>query len=148
VSREVAAATTLNVLPVVSYFVADSESPHLLAEVCDGCGARYLERRNGCGRCGATSFARRPVKGSGTITAYTVVWRDAPGIETPFVSCIVDLGDGLAVKSNLVGIEPSAVDAEVLGEFVDLIMIDLGPDANGTVARSFAFELRQPRKEQ
>ena len=50
-----------NVAPVVRYFVADAEPPHLLAEVCDGCGARYLERRNGCGHCGATSFCRQPV---------------------------------------------------------------------------------------
>jgi len=137
-----------NVVPVVSYFVADSESPHLLAEVCGGCGARYLERRNGCGRCSGTSFTRRPVTGPGTISAYTVVWRDAPGVETPFVSCIVDLGDGLSVKSNLVGIEASAVDAAVLGELVDLIVTDLGPDADGTLGRSFAFELRSQRAEQ
>jgi uncharacterized OB-fold protein len=130
------------VAPVVRYFVADSEPPQLLAEVCDGCGARYLERRNGCGRCGATSFTRHPVVGSGTISAYTVVWRDAPGIETPFVSCIVDVGDGLAVKSNLVGIDPAAVDPAVLGEPVDLVVTDLGVDADGTMARSFVFALR------
>jgi uncharacterized OB-fold protein len=130
-----------HVAPVVRYFVADGEPPHLLAEVCDGCGARYLERRNGCGRCGATSFTRQPVAGSGTVSAYTVVWRDAPGIETPFVSCIVDVGDGLAVKSNLVGIDPAAVDAGVLGAPVDLIVTELGVDADGTMARSFAFAL-------
>ncbi len=137
-----------NVVPVVSYFVADADDPHLVAEICEGCGARYLERRNGCGRCGARSFARRPVARSGTIGAYTVVWRDAPGIETPFVSCIVDLGDGLSVKSNLVGIDPATVDAGVLGEVVDLIVTDLDADTNGTVARSFAFELRTPPTEQ
>ena len=137
-----------SVAPVVRYFVADAESPHLLAEVCDGCGARYLERRNGCGRCGGRSFTRRPVAGSGTVSAFTVVWRDAPRVETPFVSCIVDVGDGLRVKGNLVGIDPAAVDADVLGRPVDLIVTDLGADSAGTVGRSFAFELRTPRTEQ
>ena len=135
------------VAPVVRYFAADAEPPHLLAEVCDGCGARYLERRNGCGRCGATSFSRLPVAGSGTVSAYTVVWRDGPGIETPFVSCIVDVGEGLAVKSNLVGIDPTAVDPAVLGEPVDLVVTDLGLDADGTMARSFAFALRASHTE-
>ena len=71
-----------------------------------------------------------------------------PRIETPFVSCIVDVGDGLRVKGNLVGIDPAAVDAEVLGRPVDLIVTDLGADSAGTVGRSFAFALRTPRTEQ
>jgi uncharacterized protein len=129
------------VVPVVNYFVPDAASPHLVAWVCDGCGAKYLERRNGCGRCAGTAFARQPVPGEGTVKTYTVVWRNAPTVQTPFVSCVVDLGDGLVVKSNLVGIDPAAVDPGVLGKPVELVASDLGTDADGTVARTFAFKL-------
>ena len=129
------------VVPVVDYFVPDETSPHLLAWVCDGCGASYLERRNGCGRCSGTLFSRRTVPGSGTVKTYTVVWRNAPSVATPFVSCVVDLGDGLTVKSNLVDIDPAAVDTRVLGQPVVLVDSDLGTDAAGTVARTFAFRL-------
>jgi uncharacterized protein len=129
------------VVPVVNYFVPDAQSPHLLAWVCDSCGARYLERRNGCGRCAGTAFTRRPVSGSGTVKTYTVVWRNAPSVATPFVSCVVDLGDGLVVKSNLVGIDPALVDPGVLGQPVELVTSDLGTDAAGTVARTFEFTL-------
>lgn len=129
------------VVPVVNYFVPGAESPHLLAWVCDSCGARYLERRNGCGRCARAAFSRRPVSGSGTVKTYTVVWRNAPTVPTPFVSCVVDLGDGLVVKSNLVGIDPASVDPRVLGEPVELVASDLGTDTDGTVARTFAFRL-------
>ena len=128
------------VVPVVDYFVPDPR-PHLLAWVCDGCGARYLERRNGCGRCAGISFTRGPVSGSGTVKTYTVVWRSAPTVATPFVSCVVDLGDGLVVKSNLVGIDPASVDPRVLGQPVELVSSDLGTDVDGTVARTFAFRL-------
>jgi uncharacterized OB-fold protein len=126
---------------VVDYFVPDPERPYLLTRVCERCGARYLERRNGCGRCGGTNFSRQPVVGFGTVKAYTVVWRDSPGIETPFISCLVDLGDGLVVKSNLVGVDAASIDGSVLGQPVKLIAYNLPPDSTGTVACAFAFEL-------
>jgi uncharacterized protein len=129
------------VVPVVNYFVPEGQSPHLLAWVCDSCGARYLERRNGCGRCAGTTFTRRSVSGRGTVKTYTVVWRNAPNVATPFVSCVVDLGDGLVVKSNLMGIDPASVDPRVLGEPVELVASVLGTDVDGTVARTFAFRL-------
>jgi uncharacterized protein len=129
------------VLPIVDYFVPDAESPRLLALVCDKCGAQYLERRNGCGRCGGRDFSRHSVSRVGTVKAYTVVWRSDPGVDVPFVSCLVDFGEGLVVKSNLVGIDPDAVDVSVLTRPVTLVARDLGPDSIGTVALTFAFEL-------
>ena len=129
------------VVPVVNYFVPEAKPPHLLAYVCDRCGARYLERRNGCGRCSGSVFNRQPVPGLGTIKTYTVVWRNAPTVATPFVSCVVDLGDGLVVKSNLIGIDPASVTPDVLGEPVELVAADLGTDTEGTIARTFAFTL-------
>jgi uncharacterized OB-fold protein len=130
------------VLPIVEYFAPYPENPHLLAFVCDKCSARYLERRNGCGRCGGQGFSRHTVPTTGTVDAYTVVWRSEPGIEVPFVSCLVDVGEGLIVKSNLIGIDPDAVDVTVLGRPVELVVRDIGADASGTHALAFAFELR------
>jgi uncharacterized protein len=130
------------IVPVVDYLVPDEATPHLLARVCDSCGAQYLERRNGCGRCGGRQFSRRPAPRAGTVMNYTVVWRSHPGVEVPFVSCLVDLGDGLVVKSNLVGVDPTTVDRTVLGRPVQLVTSDLPIDAKGTRARSFAFEVQ------
>ncbi len=135
------------VLPVVDYFVPDDESPHLLARVCDACGAEYLERRNGCGRCGGRQFSRRRAPTTGTVKAYTVVWRGPRSVEVPFVSCLVDLGDGLVVKSNLVGIDPATVDATVLGRPAELVTTDLPDDAEGTHARSFAFRIEPQERD-
>jgi uncharacterized protein len=129
------------VIPIVDYFVPDDDAPHLLARVCDACDAQYLERRNGYGRCGGRDFSRRRAPSAGTVKAYTVMWRGARGVEVPFVSCLVDLGDGLVVKSNLVGIDPATVDTTVLGQPVALVTNDLPGDAEGTRARSFAFSV-------
>lgn len=75
--------------------------------------------------------------------AYTVVWRGARGVEVPFVSCLVALGDGLVVKSNLVGVDPTTIDTTVLGRAVELVTKDLPGDAEGTRARSFAFSVER-----
>jgi uncharacterized OB-fold protein len=136
-----AALTGSAIVPVVDYLVPGDESPHLLAHVCDRCGAQYLARRNGCGQCAGTTFSRRSVEGRGTVKAFTVVWRDAPGIQTPFVSCLVDVGGGLVVKSNLIGIDPAKVDSRILGRPVELVTSRLDADSAGTVAIAFGFLL-------
>lgn len=128
------------IVPVVDYLVPD-ESPHLLAFVCDRCGAHYLARRNGCGHCAGTTFSRKSVEGRGTVKAFTVVWRNAPGIQTPFVSCLVDVGGGLIVKSNLIGIDPAEVDFRILGRPVELVTSRLDADSGGTVGIAFGFLL-------
>ena len=43
---------------------------------------------------------------SGKLYSYSIVHRSFPGIEVPYVSAIVDLDDGTAIKGNLINIEP------------------------------------------
>ena len=38
--------------------------------------------------------------------SYSIVHRSFPGIEVPYVSAIVDLDDGTAIKGNLINIDP------------------------------------------
>lgn len=43
---------------------------------------------------------------SGKLYSYSIVHRSFPGIEVPYISAIVDLDDGTAIKGNLINIEP------------------------------------------
>ena len=43
---------------------------------------------------------------TGKLYSYSIVHRSFPGIEVPYVSAIVDLDDGTAIKGNLINIEP------------------------------------------
>ena len=43
-------------LPIVDYLKL-GDDPHLLANECTTCGARYFDRRNACAKCGAVGFA-------------------------------------------------------------------------------------------
>ena len=41
---------------------------------------------------------------SGKLYSYSIVHRSFPGIEVPYISAIVDLDDGTAIKGNLINV--------------------------------------------
>ena len=83
----------------VDYLVLDDE-PHLVANECTSCGARFFDRRNACAPCGRTDFTTVDVATEGEVRAFTIVAFAAPGIPVPFVAAMVDCG-GTSVRANL-----------------------------------------------
>ena len=49
---------------------------------------------------------------AGKLYSYSIVYRSFPGIEVPYISAIVDLDDGTAIKGNLINIEPDPENLE------------------------------------
>ena len=125
-------------IPLVSYLALDNGSPHLVANTCDQCGARFLDRRNACARCGATAFTATTLATTGKVTSFTIVQRAAPGVKVPFVSAVVELVDGASVQANIVDTEPDP-DHVALGMAVKLTTFMVGTDDNGTEAVAFGF---------
>lgn len=122
-------------IPAVDYLVL-GEHPHLQAWRCDACSAAYLDRRNACARCFATSFSRSPLATEGVIKAFTRVER---GAKEPFTSVVVDLGDGANVKANLRGVDdPAQITPEMK---VRLYTFVAGVDDDGVEAVAFGFEV-------
>jgi len=102
------------------------------------CGARFLDRRNACARCGATAFTATSLATTGKVTSFTIVQRAAPGVKVPFVSAVVELDDGASVQANIVDTEPDP-EHVALGMPVKLTTFVAGIDDNGTEAIAFAF---------
>ncbi len=96
-------------LPVVPYLkIPDQGEPYLEGQKCSSCGAIFLGSRVACSSCGGRDgFEAVRLSDQGKLYVYSIVHRSFPGIETPYVSAIVDLEGGGTVKGNLVGIEPS-----------------------------------------
>jgi uncharacterized OB-fold protein len=124
-------------IPLVDYLSLDGE-PHLIAQECAGCGARYFDRRNACASCGGTEFAPARVSTTGEVRAFTIVSFAAPGVPVPFVAALVDC-DGTSVRANVINVEPDA-DHVHTGMKVRLATYPLGPDDNGVEAVGFGFE--------
>ena len=77
-------------IPLVDYLVLDDGDPHLVAQECTNCSARFFDRRNACASCFASEFSPVAVATEGTLRAFTIVTFAAPGIPTPFIASVVD----------------------------------------------------------
>src|SRR5437868_11700693 len=124
-------------IPLVDYLVLGT-SPHLVANECTSCGARFFDRRNACASCSGTEFKRASLATSGELRAFTIVSLAAPGIPVPFVAGLIDC-DGTSVRGNVINTEPDP-DHVQLGMKVKLATYTIGTDDNGTEAVGFGFE--------
>ena len=124
-------------IPFVEYLVL-GDDPHLVAQECKNCGARFFDRRNACASCSGTEFASVDVPTTGELRTFTIVAFAAPGIDVPFVSAVVDCG-GTSVRANIVNVEPSPEHVK-LGMPVKLTTFPIGKDDDGGEAINFGFE--------
>jgi uncharacterized OB-fold protein len=124
-------------IPFVDYLALEPE-PHLVANECTSCGARFFDRRNACASCFATDFTKVAISTEGELRSFTIVAFAAPGIPVPFVAGIIDCA-GTTVRGNVVDIEPDA-DHVKLGMKLRLTTVPVGEDTAGTQAVNFAFE--------
>jgi uncharacterized OB-fold protein len=124
-------------VPLVDYLVL-GDDPHLVANECTSCGARFFDRRNACASCGGTTFTKVPVATTGEVRAFTIVSFAAPGVPVPFVAAVVDCA-GTSVRANVVNVPPDAEHVQ-LGMKVKLTTFPIGTDGAGTEAIGFGFE--------
>jgi len=124
-------------VPIVDYLVLGDE-PHLVAQECTSCGARFFDRRNACASCFTTEFHRVDIQTTGELKAFTIVAFAAPGVPVPFVAGVVDCG-GTSVRGNVINTEPDP-DHVSLGMKVRLATYVVGTDDEGTEAVGFGFE--------
>lgn len=124
-------------IPHVEYLQL-GDRPHLVANECTSCGARFFDRRNACAKCFGTSFTKVPIATEGVLKAFTIVAFAAPGVPVPFVAGIVDCG-GTSVRGNVINVDPTP-EAVTLGMKVRLATYSLGVDDEGTEAIGFGFE--------
>jgi uncharacterized OB-fold protein len=128
---------TVTQIPLVDYLVL-GDKPHLVANECTHCGARFFDRRNACAACFETDFKQVTVATEGILRSFTIVTFAAPGVPVPFVAGIIDCG-GTSVRANVINVDPTP-EKVTLGMKVRLATYSLGTDDNGAEAIGFGFE--------
>ena len=95
-------------LPVVEFLkIPEKGEPYLEGHKCKSCGSIFLGERTICASCGARDQMEQiKLSDKGELYVYSIVHRSFPGIQTPYVSAVVDLEGGGTVKGNLIGIDP------------------------------------------
>jgi uncharacterized OB-fold protein len=132
------ATPTLSQIPFVEYLVLDDGEPHLVAQECTTCGARFFDRRNACASCFNDEFKSVKISTEGEVRAFTIVAFAAPGVEVPFVAAIVDCG-GTSARGNVINTPPDP-EHITLGMRVKLTTTSMGADSQGVEAINYAFE--------
>jgi uncharacterized OB-fold protein len=122
---------------LVEYLVLGDE-PHLVAQECESCGARFFDRRNACASCSGTVFKTADIPTEGELRAFTIVAYAAPGIPVPFVAGVVDCG-GTSVRGNVIN-TPADPEHVHTGMKLRLATYVVGTDDEGTEAIGFGFE--------
>ncbi len=74
----------------------------------------------------------------GEVISFSIVHRAAPNVPTPYVSAVVHLDGGGAVKANIVDAEPDPEHVK-LGMRVKLKTFVAGTDGEGNEAVAFGF---------
>ena len=130
-------------LPVVDYLkIPEGGDPYLEGHKCGSCGATFLGERAVCSKCGTRDqMSAVTLPNHGTLYTYSIVYRSFPGIDVPYVSAVVDLDDGTAIKGNLINVEPDPDKIE-FGLPVDVVYDDaLGrKDRDGNSYLSYFFQ--------
>ena len=128
---------TTRQIPFVDYLELSPE-PHLVAQECTHCAARYFDRRNACANCGGRDFRPVPISTTGEVRSFTIVTFAAPGVPVPFVAAVINC-HGTSVRGNLVDVDASP-DVVHLGMKVELTTYVAGTDADGVDAVNYAFK--------
>ncbi|HEV2364106.1 MAG TPA: OB-fold domain-containing protein [Caulobacteraceae bacterium] len=128
-------------LPVVPFLkIPDDGEPYLEGHKCSACGEVFLGAHPACAACGARGTLK-PLRlaNKGKLYNFTVVHRNFPGVEVPFISAIVDLEGGGSLKGNLVDIVPSP-EALKFDMPVEVVFRDAGrKDKQGRSYLSYFF---------
>ncbi len=118
--------------------------PHLDGVKCGSCGALFLDvKRVACSKCGTPGkLTPVPLSDKGKVWVFSVVHQSFPGIKTPYVTAIVDLPEGISVKSNLVDVDPEELQKnpqKAFGMPVELVVNPVAKDRQGNEVMAFQF---------
>jgi uncharacterized protein len=118
--------------------------PHLVGSKCPNCGAIFLDaKRVACSKCGAAAGLQQiRLSDKGKVWVFSVIHQSFPGIKTPYVTAVVDLPEGVSVKSNLVDVDPEELEKnpqKAFGMAVELVVNQVATDKQGNPVMAFQF---------
>lgn len=131
-------------LPVVPFLkIPPDGKAYLEGHRCAKCSAIFLGVRDNCSKCGARGgLAPVRLADKGSLYVYSIVHRSFPGIETPYVSCVVDLEGGGTVKGNLIGIDPDPAKIQMGMPVETVFKIAPRKDGEGNEYLTYYFQPR------
>lgn len=134
-------------VPIIDYLVVPERGePWLLGNRCPRCGTTYLGKRMACSKCSYSgSFEEVQLSKKGKLYVFSVVYQSIPPIKTPYVTCVVDLPEGVSVRGALREVEPDPKAIEFDME-VEMFFESAGVNNEGSQVISFYFRPADKKK--
>lgn len=131
-----ATATEKKTNPIVPFLrIPDNypdEPAYLWGSKCKQCGTVYLGTRVACANCSSTGpFEEVRLSDEGEIYVFSVVHQSLPGLESPYVAAIIDLPEGVAVRANVYGLDPTNPSPQWFGKKVKMFTEKVRVDREG-----------------
>jgi uncharacterized OB-fold protein len=145
-----AAVAAKKPIPIVPFLrIPDHAPPFLQGCKCGACGQIFLgDERTVCSACSARNqMTPLRLADRGELYVFSIIYRSFPGVETPFISAVVDLEGGGTVKGTLKNIAPDP-DQIHLGMPVE-VFYEIAPkkDKEGNEYLTYYFQPRGFGKE-
>jgi uncharacterized OB-fold protein len=147
VTQGTAAGTDLKARPIAAgLFTWPAAEPQLIGSRCSECGAQTFPAQAYCPRCASTSMSEVLLPRTGSLWTWTIQGfrpksppykgDDTPETFEPYGVGYVDLDGELLVEARLTENDP---DRLTLGAEVELVLVPLYREADGTDVLTFAF---------
>lgn len=135
-------ATAPEVRPIVPQLTLGEtrDKDYLNGSRCTKCKALYVGPRLFCGRCTSDGpFETVRLSDHGEVYVWSIVHQSAPGVPTPYIAAIVDLPDGVAVNTNIIGIDPDPKNMK-FGMKVKMFTEKVSEDREGNSYIAYRFK--------
>lgn len=135
------ASVTPEVRPLVPHLKlgATRDQDYLFGSRCKGCGALYVGPRLFCGKCSSEGpFDEVRLGGNGEIYVWSIIHQATPYVKAPYIAAVVDLPEGVAVNTNIEGIEPDPKNLK-FGMKVKMFTEKVSEDKEGNSYVAYKF---------
>ena len=127
------------ILPFLRLAEKEGEKAYLLGNKCTKCSTVFLGERMACSRCFATDpLEEIRLSDHGELHVFSIVHQSLPGVPTPYITAIVDLPEGVSVRTNIEGVEPDPKNL-TFGMPVEMYTEKVKTDRDGNDVITFKF---------
>ena len=136
------ATATPEIRPLVPHLTLGEtrDKDYLNGSRCTNCNATYVGPRLFCAKCStAGPFESIRLSGEGEVYVWTIIHQATPYVEAPYIAAIIDLPEGVAVNTNIVGIEPKPENLK-FGMKVKMFTEKVSEDREGNSYIAYKFK--------
>lgn len=116
------------------------EQDYLNGSKCQNCGAVYVGPRLFCAKCSSQGpFESIRLSDHGEIYVWSIIHQATPYVKAPYIAAVVDLPEGVAVNTNIEGIEPDPKNMK-FGMKVKMFTEKVSEDKEGNSYVAYKFK--------